>query len=107
MVAKFCSRSHGQPVTGVLKRAMISIRREISREGVMKGPGPKTVRLYASGEALIPVEQRRFPPVGPGGQECYWRLMHNESQETALVLFSGGQDSATCLAWALQRFARV
>jgi 7-cyano-7-deazaguanine synthase len=27
--------------------------------------------------------------------------------ETALVLFSGGQDSATCLAWALQRFAKV
>src|ERR1700709_2744540 len=27
--------------------------------------------------------------------------------ETALVLFSSGQDSATCLAWALQRFARV
>ena len=27
--------------------------------------------------------------------------------QTALVLFSGGQDSATCLAWALQRFARV
>src|SRR6202453_2874560 len=26
---------------------------------------------------------------------------------TALVLFSGGQDSATCLAWALQRFGRV
>lgn len=26
---------------------------------------------------------------------------------SALVLFSGGQDSATCLAWALQRFARV
>ena len=25
----------------------------------------------------------------------------------ALVLFSGGQDSSTCLAWALQRFARV
>jgi 7-cyano-7-deazaguanine synthase len=27
--------------------------------------------------------------------------------EGALVLFSGGQDSATCLAWALRRFARV
>jgi 7-cyano-7-deazaguanine synthase len=25
----------------------------------------------------------------------------------ALVLFSAGQDSATCLAWALQRYARV
>ena len=27
--------------------------------------------------------------------------------ESALVLFSGGQDSAPCLAWALNRFARV
>ena len=26
---------------------------------------------------------------------------------SALVLFSGGQDSATCLAWALERFDRV
>ena len=27
--------------------------------------------------------------------------------DRALVLFSGGQDSATCLAWALDRFAHV
>ena len=27
--------------------------------------------------------------------------------DTALVLFSGGQDSATCLVWALERFQNV
>ena len=34
---------------------------------------------------------------------------HRKSMTTtsALVLFSGGQDSAVCLAWALSRFSRV
>lgn len=31
----------------------------------------------------------------------------NSIDASALVIFSGGQDSATCLGWALNRFSRV
>jgi 7-cyano-7-deazaguanine synthase len=34
-------------------------------------------------------------------------MTDDPSNTSALVLFSGGQDSATCLAWALARFPRV
>ena len=34
-------------------------------------------------------------------------MTHITHPEPALVLFSGGQDSTTCLAWALARFAAV
>jgi 7-cyano-7-deazaguanine synthase len=33
--------------------------------------------------------------------------MSETAHEHALVLFSGGQDSSVCLAWALERYARV
>jgi 7-cyano-7-deazaguanine synthase len=42
---------------------------------------------------------------GPPGKTV--EPMESLSSDNALVLFSGGQDSTVCLAWALERFARV
>src|SRR5207244_3731557 len=67
MVAKFCSRSHGQPVTGVRSAAMISISREISREGVMRHQdfrGPGFMPQRAGRSQWNAVKPCRFPPIG-------------------------------------------
>lgn len=44
---------------------------------------------------------------GDDGERLSQESTTMHAHDSALVLFSGGQDSATCLAWALERFARV
>jgi 7-cyano-7-deazaguanine synthase len=41
------------------------------------------------------------------GNQQFSKEYPMDQQKTALVLFSGGQDSSVCLAWALARFAHV
>ena len=55
----------------------------------MGGPSP----LHARGQTA----DRRF----------VMSDIHQSPEKSALILFSGGQDSATCLAWALERCGRV
>jgi 7-cyano-7-deazaguanine synthase len=47
--------------------------------------------------------------LSPGKTKCDYNsgMTRMTQAEPALVLFSGGQESATCLAWALARFASV
>lgn len=40
-------------------------------------------------------------------QKNHIKVMNNYSQENAFVLFSGGQDSTTCLFWAKKQFKTV
>ena len=36
-----------------------------------------------------------------------YKVMTMRNKEEAVVVFSGGQDSTTCLLWALSRYKKV
>src|SRR4051794_6995352 len=61
MVEKSCCRSHGQPVPGVRSCAMISSRREMSREGVMAHRSLEGSGLYAASGGSGPARDARYP----------------------------------------------
>src|ERR1700678_79523 len=73
MVAKVCSRSHGQPVFGVRSAAMISRRRSMSREGVM-----------------IDSRLKRELPDGVGGRDYVGGAVNQRRSVTGLVDFAAG-----------------
>ena len=47
------------------------------------------------------------PTARQNERDMHLRAHHERRAESALVMFSGGQDSTTCLAWALHHFAHV
>src|SRR5947209_7700526 len=65
MVAKLCSRSHGQPLPGVRSAAISSMRRAMSREAVMS-PAPAIRIRDIMEHSPIPGHSPRFLPAsGP------------------------------------------
>src|ERR1700677_2278897 len=75
MLAKSCSRPHGQPLSGVRSIAMISSKREISREGVMAHRSWELKGLYAA--RCTPIPAKRPEPAAistdwPHGRGVLW-----------------------------------
>ena len=66
--------------------------------------------LYAASASIRPASILRLTGIFHGWRDPFRMIdrgMEKTLENAALVLFSGGQDSATCLAWALSRFERV
>src|SRR4029077_6299799 len=78
MVAKSCSRSQGQPLPGVRNAAMISSRREISREWVMMRHGLCERGVF---KPCMP----QYPP----------RSQHNERGDRWISTYRHGQSART------------
>ena len=77
-----------------------------------RGAGESDRRAYRGLDLAAPASRaaRAFFGEGLGDADVLGRIRRrliSMTDERALVLFSGGQDSTTCLAWALDRFARV
>src|SRR5690606_10757594 len=69
MLAKSCFRSHGQPVSGVRSAAMMSSRRRMSREGVMRV-------LMADLRERRPAWQALFAKLPKAGLPALIRIRH-------------------------------
>ncbi len=63
--------------------------------------------MYEAGPTLLGPHPFVHARGRPADRRFVMSAILEKKPTSALVLFSGGQDSATCLAWALERFERV
>ena len=94
---------------GVREGYRVAARAGGAAQAARAGGDRRGVVAAPLGRRLVSVARRRRRQAGRGQPASAQapppaRAMTDEG---ALVLFCGGQDSATCLAWALDRFARV